>query len=69
VALFLISELPQARALDPDDPDALPIANPDAPDSETEPSDNLTYDEYGNVIVKERKFTEKELAAMQAVYP
>lgn len=29
----------------------------------------LVYDEYGNVIVKQRVFSEKELAAMQAVYP
>ena len=29
----------------------------------------LEYDEYGNVIVKERVYTTKELAAMQAVYP
>ena len=31
--------------------------------------EGLEYDEYGNVIVRERVYSEKELAAMQAVYP
>lgn len=31
--------------------------------------EEIEYDEYGNVIVKERVYTEKELAAMQAFYP
>jgi hypothetical protein len=37
--------------------------------SETQKDDDFELDEYGNVIVKQRIYTEKELAAMQAIYP